>query len=109
MLTLNYGETKQVPFKVRGEDLATSAPINPSAAVLTVGFVPAASGASAPTTWYGGSWDANVADNIYWGMCLVGPPPGVVNLARGTYVVWANFTVGVETIIAPVLDTLVVR
>jgi hypothetical protein len=107
-LTLNYGETKQVPFRVRGQDLSTAQPLDPSVVTLQCGFVSARAGDEEPLTWYPGTWDANTADNIYWGMVLVGPN-GVVDLARGVWTVWANFVLGAETIIQPVLDTLTVR
>jgi hypothetical protein len=106
--TLNFGETKQISFRVRGQDLATTQPLDPSVVMLQCGFTLAVGGEGEPPTWYPGSWDANTVDNIYWGMVLVGPN-GVVSLARGLWTVWANFTLGAETIIQPVLDTLTVR
>lgn len=107
-LTLWYGETKQVPFRVAGTDLAFASPINPSGSALECGFVTASGGNDPPTTWYAGSWNANTADNVYWGMVLVGPL-GVYDLARGTWSVWAQFTIGSEKIQQPVLDVLYVR
>jgi hypothetical protein len=107
-LTLYYGETKQVPFQVRGTDLATSQPLNPSTSPLQAGFVASKGGEEAPSVWYAATWDANTADNVYWGMVLVGPD-GVFNLRRGIWTVWAQFTFGEETIQQPVLDSLTVR
>jgi hypothetical protein len=108
-MTVWYGETKQVPFRVQGTNLSDSAPIDPSGSALTCGFVAAGAGDDGPSIWYPGTWDADSSLNNYWGQILVGPSPGVYLLPRGTWSVWAKFTVGVETIIQPVLDTLYCR
>lgn len=108
-LTIWHDETKEVPFQVAGTDLAFAQPLNPSLSALTCGFVLGSAGGDPPTTWYAGNWDANTVDNIYYGMVLVGPSPGVVQLARGVWTVWAHFALGQETIQQPVLDTLYVR
>jgi hypothetical protein len=107
-MTLYYGETKQVPFRVQGTNLSDAAPIDPSGSALKCGFVAAGAGQDAPTSWYDGTWDADSTLNNYWGMVLVGPD-GVFNLPRGTWSVWTQFTIGEETIQQPVLDTLYVR
>jgi hypothetical protein len=107
-MTVWFGETKQVPFQVQGIQLSDSVPIDPSDSDLQVGFVAATNGQDTPDTWYDGTWDADSTLNNYWGMVLVGPS-GVFNLPRGTWSVWAQFTVGAETIQQPVLDTLYVR
>jgi hypothetical protein len=107
-MTVWYGETKQVPFRVQGTQLSDSAPIDPSGSALTCGFVMAGGGEGEPSIWYPGTWDADQTLNNYWGMVLVGPE-GVYNLPRGTWSVWANFALGAEVIIQPVLSTLYVR
>ena len=104
-----YGETKQVPFRVQGTTLSDSTPIDPSESELQCGFVSADDGEGQPETWYAGTWDADTTLNNYWGMVLVGPSPGVYLLPRGNWSVWAKFTVGLETIIQPVLDLLTCR
>jgi hypothetical protein len=108
-MTVYYGETKQVPFRVQGTQLSDSAPIDPSGASLQCGFVAADGGEGPPSVWYAGTWDADQTLNNYWGQVLVGPSPGVYPLPRGTWSVWAKFTIGLETIIQPVLDILYVR
>lgn len=107
-MTVNFGETKQVPFRVQGTQLSDSAPIDPSGATLQCGFVAAGAGQDPPIAWYAGTWDADQTLNNYWGMVLVGPN-GVYNLPRGTWSVWAQFALGAEFIQQPVLDTLYVR
>ena len=107
-MTLYFGETKQVPFRVQGTTLSDGAPIDPSGSELRCGFVLANAGQDPPETWYDGTWDADQTLNNYWGQVLIGPE-GVYNLPRGTWSVWAQFAIGLEVIQQPVLDVLYVR
>lgn len=107
-MTVWFGETKQVPFRVQGTNLASQEPIDPSASELEAGFVLASGGDNPPESWFAATWDANTNENIYWGQVLVGPS-GVFDLPRGEWAVWAKFAIGAETIIQPVLDSLTVR
>lgn len=103
------GETKQVPFRVEGVDPANGSIIDPTTSDLTVGFSQREPNGEQvrPNHYYAGMWDST-PDGQFWGSVLVGPS-GVIDLAAGRWTVWANFTLGAETIIEPIPDVLVVR
>jgi hypothetical protein len=98
-----------VIVKVTGINLSNDSAIDPTASVLQMGFVSSLDGGIVPpASWYPATWIANTLRQLYYGMILVGAPPGVVVLAAGTWVPWVYFTIGSETIQEPAGDTVTV-
>lgn len=103
------GETKEIPFRVQGVNPTNGSPVDPTTADLTVGFSRSEPNGEQvrPNNYYPGTWDSTPTGE-HWGSIIVGPDADVT-LQAGRWTVWANFTLGAETIIEPIPDVLVVR
>lgn len=108
-MTMWRGETLEVPFPVEGVNPANGSIIDPTASALTVGFSRSESDGQQvrPNNYFAGTWAAN-PDGTFWGSVLVGPD-GVVDLIAGRWTLWAQFTLGGETITRPVPGVLTVQ
>jgi hypothetical protein len=85
------------------------APIDPTSATVQMAFLPG-SGNPSGGDWKTADWETNATTvpPTYSARCLVGPSPGVITLAPGSYVVWVKFTLGSETPVLRAIGSLVV-
>jgi len=103
-------ETKEVPTRVRGWSPENQTIINPTSAVVTVGFsrMTPSGRSRRPTTFFPAVWSSSPDLNQFWANILVGPS-GVVQLTAGKWIPWIRFVLGQETVVQPADDIVTVR
>ena len=77
MLTLSALECRYLYLPVTATNMATGAPVDPTADAVRWAFLPTGTALTSSATWYTGDWAGNYA------RVLVGPPTGVITFTPG--------------------------